>query len=69
MIKQQKHTAAKQPRKRIRRAALATLFDVNVRTIDLWAQCGTLPKPHKLPGSNIPLRFEDEIPNGSRVSA
>jgi hypothetical protein len=53
----------KEPRKRIRRLALAELFDVDVRTIDLWAKQGTLPAPHYLNGSRVPLWFADEIPN------
>ena len=67
------HSPAREPRKhiarkRIRRAALAELFGVNIRTIDLWSRIGTLPKPHYLPGSNIPLWFEDEIPNTSNAA-
>jgi hypothetical protein len=62
-----KHTPKKQPRKRIRRAALADLFGVHIRTVDLWAKVGTLPAPHYLPGSRTPLWFEDEIPNADRA--
>ena len=58
----------KQPRKRIRRAALAELFNVNIRTIDAWSKHGTLPAPHYLPGSRVPLWFEDEIPNTKRAA-
>ena len=53
----------KQPRQRIRRMALAELFGVNKRTIDLWTKRGALPKPHKMPGSHVPLWYLDEIPN------
>jgi hypothetical protein len=62
------------PRKRIRRAKLAELFGVNVRTIDYWWQDKTregkpkvrvLPPPHYLPGSPIPFWFEDEIPGAT----
>jgi predicted DNA-binding transcriptional regulator AlpA len=48
-------------RKRIRRAALAELFQVGIRTIDAWVKQGTLPQPHYLPGSRVPLWFADEI--------
>jgi hypothetical protein len=57
------HSPSREPRKRIRRAALAEVFGVNIRTIDLWAKTGTLPSPHYLPGSKVPLWFVDEIPN------
>jgi hypothetical protein len=57
------HSPSKQLRKRVRRAALAKLFDVNIRTVDGWAKRGVIPAPHYLPGSKIPLWFEDEIPN------
>jgi phage terminase Nu1 subunit (DNA packaging protein) len=52
-----------QPRKRIRRGKLAELFCVNIRTIDGWAKRGVIPAPHYMPGSRIPLWFEDQIPN------
>jgi hypothetical protein len=51
-------------RKRIRRRELAEQFSVNIRTIDAWAKTGALPKPHKLPGSRVPLWYVDETVDG-----
>jgi hypothetical protein len=52
-------------RKRIRRAALAEQFCVNVRTIDAWSKTGALPPPHYMPGSRMPMWYEDEIDRSS----
>jgi hypothetical protein len=48
-------------RKRWRRKRLAEFFDVNPRTIDLWARTGVIPPAHYLAGSSIPFWYDDEI--------
>jgi hypothetical protein len=58
------HATQREPRKRIRRAKLAELFGVHIRTIDYWAKHGIIPAPHYLAGSVIPFWWSDEIPEG-----
>jgi hypothetical protein len=58
------HATQREPRKRIRRAELAELFGVHIRTIDYWAKHGIIPPPHYLAGSVIPLWYRDQIPEG-----
>ena len=49
-------------RKRVRRRDIADAFKLNVRTApDSWVKRGIIPPPHYMPGSKIPLWFEDEI--------
>jgi len=56
------HAPQREPRKRIRRAKLAELFGVHIRTVDYWAKHGIIPAPHYLVGSRVPLWYRDEIP-------
>jgi hypothetical protein len=70
------HALQREPRKRIRRAKLAELFGVNIRTIDYWWKGNpkkpdkpkVLPPPHYLDGSVIPFWYDDEIPEGKSNS-